>query len=213
MGKNRSIVTAIGGSVYPLSVTRFEYPCPDCRSTTDLHDPDCEFAGASRSTIEKAYTDLLAVLSAGPHATEAVRRRADEWSPLHEATLDRLQREHRIEEDNGVIELLTPEERTDRVSKPTQEPLKTIYEYGSVPGSHDNSVFALIAYYEMVGFSWEETRELVLDWLEESGTWARGGFEESSPAELVDKKRHVYEEGYGWKEKATAAKRVIDRRR
>jgi hypothetical protein len=70
----------------------------------------------------------------------------------------------------------------------------------------------MIAWYEMVGLSWAETRERVIEWLEESGAWDRGGFEESSPAELVDKKRHVYESGYGWKEKASAAKRVIDRR-
>jgi len=62
----------------------------------------------------------------------------------------------------------------------------------------------------MVGLDWPETRENVIDWLHESGTWARGGFEESSPEELVDTKQHVHEEGYGWKEKAVAAKRVID---
>jgi len=73
-------------------------------------------------------------------------------------------------------------------------------------------VFALIAWYEMVGLSWEETRERVVRWLRESGTWDRGGFEEATPEELVDAKRHVYEQGYGWKEKARAAKAVIDRR-
>ncbi len=191
---------------------RFAAPCPDCRSTTELHDPDCSFAGASRSAIEKAYADILSILSAGPHAEDALHRRAAEWSSLHEGALTRLQREKRIEVTDGIYELLTPEERTDRVRKPTREPLQTIYEHGSVPGCHDNSVFAMIAYYEMVGFSWDETRQLVIDWLRESGAWARGGFEESSPGELVDSKRHVYEQGYGWKEKAKAAKRVIDRR-
>lgn len=193
-------------------MARFEAPCPDCRSTTNLHDPECAFTGVDRTAIEKAYSDILAVLSAGPHAAETLQRRADAWSPLHDAALDRFERERRITAEDGIYELLTPEERTDRVSTPTSEPLRTIYEHGSVPGCHDNSVFALIAYYEMVGFSWEETREKVIEWLRESGTWARGGFEESSPAELVDKKRHVYETGYGWKEKAQAAKRVIDRR-
>ena len=36
-------------------------------------------------------------------------------------------------------------------------------------------------------------------------------FDITSPEEVVANKRHVYEEGYGWKEKAQAAKRVIDR--
>jgi len=97
------------------------------------------------------------------------------------------------------------------VTHPDRDPLRTIYEKGSVHGAHDNSVFALIAYYEMVGLSWEETRENVIEWLRESGTWQRGGFEEDSPEELVDAKQHVYEQGYGWKEKAKAAKAVIDR--
>ncbi|QZA87545.1 hypothetical protein K0C01_06890 [Salinarchaeum sp. IM2453] len=193
-------------------MSHFKYPCPDCRSTTDLHDPDCAFGGMSRTEIEKAYTDILAVLSTGPSGTTTLRRRSDEWSELHDAALQKLRQEHRVEENDGMLEMLTPEERTDRVSVPTQEPLRTIYEHGSVPGCHDNSVFALISYYEMVGFSWEETRDKVIDWLRESGAWDRGGFEEASPEELVDKKRHVYETGYGWKEKATAAKRVIDRR-
>lgn len=199
--------------MFYLSVAHFRYPCPGCRSTTDLHDPDCAFVGASRADIEKAYIDIIAVLSTGPRSQRALKRRTDEWSRLHERALDRLKQEHRIEQrDEGIYELLTPAERTDRVSTPTHDPLRTIYERGSVPGSHDNSVFALIAYYEMVGFSWEETRREVTEWLRESGTWDRGGFEESSPEELVDKKRHVYERGYGWKEKAKAAKRVIDRR-
>jgi hypothetical protein len=65
----------------------------------------------------------------------------------------------------------------------------------------------------MVGFSWEETRERVVAWLEESGAWDRGGFEESSPEGVVDNKRHVYESGYGWMQAATEAKAVIDRSR
>jgi hypothetical protein len=65
----------------------------------------------------------------------------------------------------------------------------------------------------MVGLSWAETKENVVTWLEDSGTWDRGGFEETSPSELVEKKRHVYEAGYGWKEKAESAKRVVDRHR
>ena len=98
------------------------------------------------------------------------------------------------------------------MSLETFEPVETVYGKGGVPGAHDNAVFAMIAFYEMVGLSWEEARENTIEWLEESGTWTRGGFEESSPEELVDSKRHVYEQGYGWKQAATEAKAVIDRR-
>lgn len=105
--------------------------------------------------------------------------------------------------------LVPPDEIADRI-EPTDGPMRTVYEYGSVAGAHDNSVFAMIAYYESKGLSWEDTRRQVINWLEESGTWDRGGFEESSPEALVDAKRHVYEAGYGWLEKAKAAKRVIE---
>ncbi len=192
----------------------FAYPCPDCRSTSTLHDPSCRFDGAARADIEKAYTDIVATLASGPR-TEAELQRAvhGRWSARHAGALDQLRREQRVHEhDDGVIELLTPAERKERVSEPTAEPMRTIYREGSVPGCHDNAVFAMIAWFEMVGFTWEETRERVVEWLRDSGTWARGGFDEASPEELVDGKRHVYEQGYGWKEKAQAAKRVIERR-
>lgn len=192
-------------------VSQFAYPCPDCRTTSNLHDPACRFTGARRYEIEKGYTDIIALLSSESVTEGALREQADEWSARHAAALDTLRREHRLREtDAGVLELLTAEERRERVSEPQHEPMRTIYEEGSVPGAHDNAVFALIAWYEMVGFSWEETRERVVEWLQASGTWDRGGFEEATPVELVEKKRHVYDEGYGWKEKAQAAKRVIE---
>jgi hypothetical protein len=194
---------------------RLRYRCPGCRTTSNLHDPGCEFEGTDRVHVERAYTDLLAPLSARDYADEDALREAlpGRWSGLHAAVLSRLESDQRVLEEDGRLRLLPPEEYKERVSKPTFEPLKTVYEEGSVPGAHDNSVFALLAFYEMVGLSWEEARENTVAWLEESGTWDRGGFEESSPEELVDSKRHVYEAGYGWKEKAQAAKSVIDRHR
>ncbi|MDZ7700979.1 MAG: hypothetical protein U5J98_02310 [Halobacteriales archaeon] len=191
----------------------FAYPCPDCRSTSNLHDPSCRFDGARRSDIEKAYTDVLATLAAEAR-TEAELQRAvhGRWSARHARALDQLTREHRVHEhDDGVLELLTPEERKERVSEPTTEPMRTIYREGSVPGCHDNAVFSMVAWYEMVGLTWEETQEKTVEWLRISGAWDRGGFEEATPEEVVENKRHVYDEGYGWKEKAQAAKHVIDR--
>jgi len=155
--------------------------------------------------------DVLSALSTRPYREGSPSNDIEDWSPLHAAVLRRLKGDRRVEERDGLLHLLTVEEYKEKVSRPTSDPLKTIYERGSVPGAHDNSVFALVAFYEMVGLSWQETREQVVEWMYESGTWARGGFEESSPEELVDAKKHVYEQGYGWKEKARAAKAVIDR--
>jgi hypothetical protein len=192
---------------------RLRYRCPGCRTTSNLHDPGCEFEGTDRTHIEKAYTDILSPLSARNYDDEDALREdvPDRWSGLHGAVLSRLESDQRVVDEDGELQLLPPEEYKERVSKPTFEPLKTIYEKGSVPGAHDHSVFAIIAFYEMVGLSWEETRENTIEWLHDSGTWDRGGFEESSVEELVDNKKHVYEQGYGWKQAATEAKSVIDR--
>ncbi|MXR40181.1 hypothetical protein GRX01_02255 [Halobaculum sp. WSA2] len=191
---------------------RFAYPCPGCRTTNSLHDAGCDFEGTEWHHVEQAYTDLLTVLVDGPVSESALQHAVhDEWSGLHRAALDLLRREGRVEENGDTLELLTAERYREEVSEPTREPMATIYREGSYPGCHDNAVFALVAWYEMVGLSWAETRENVVEWLHRSGTWERGGFEESSPEQLVDSKRHVYEAGYGWKEKAQAAKRVIER--
>lgn len=190
---------------------RFRYPCPDCRTTNSLHDPDCRFDGTPWHDVEQAYVDVVAQLATGAKR-EGRLRETVQWDRLHSAALSRLRYEGRVRETKGgALELLSPAEFKEQVSQPTHEPLRTIYEKGSVHGCHDNAVFALIAYYEMVGLSWPETRERVVDWLHDSGTWARGGFEEANPEELVDSKRHVYDQGYGWMEKAQAAKAVIDR--
>jgi len=197
-------------------VPTFHYPCPGCRTTNSLHDADCDFEGVDWPAIEKAYTDLLAVLSneedgiEEPLLREAVH---GEWSGLHKAALDALERERRVQRDGDALRLLTAAEFKELVSEPTREPMRTLYEHGSVPGCHDNAVFAMIAWYEMVGLSWAETKENVVEWLHATGAWDRGGFEEGSPEELVENKRHVYDSGYGWKEKAQSAKRVIERHR
>ena len=191
----------------------FRYPCPGCRSTNVLHRRDCRFENQDRTTIERAHLDIIAALARAPLTRESLQARIERpWTEIHEATLRLLQRDSRVEvdpEDGEGLTLVPPDEIADRI-EPTDDPLRTVYEVGSVAGAHDNSVFAMIAYYEAKGLSWEDTRRKVLDWLHETGTWARGGFEEPTPEALVDDKRHVYEEGYGWLEKAKAAKRVVD---
>jgi hypothetical protein len=196
----------------PAVPGHFGYPCPDCRSRNNLHEPDCRFADRKHHEVERAYVELLAVLSAEPMDESGLRDETEAWGPLHVAALDRLRTDERVKEDEASnLSVVPPEERKERLREPTYEPMRTIYQKGSVPGAHDNSIFAMIAFYEMVGFTWPETKRLVVEWLHESGTWARGGFEEGSPEQLLENKRHVYEEGYGWKQAAKEAKSVIDR--
>ena len=197
----------------------FEYPCPSCNSTNAIHTKSCDHVNKNREQIESAYFDIILPILTGTKTAEEFRNgdlisngpsENDHWTGLHEDCLTILNESKRIiDRGNGYV-FLTQDEWADEMSKPGFEPMKTIYEKGSYPGCHDNSTFAMIAYYEMVGLSWEETKEQVINWIHESGTWDRGGFAESSPEELIDSKYHVFESGYGWKEKAKAAKKVID---
>lgn len=190
----------------------FGYPCPDCRSRNNLHEPDCRFTDRKAHEIERAYVEILAQLSSEPTREGDLQDELAGWGALHAAALRRLRDDERVKEgDSGNLAVVPPAERKERLKEPTYEPLATIYRKGSVPGALDNSVFAMVAFYEMVGFTWPETKRLVIEWLHETGTWERGGFEESTPERLLESKRHVYEQGYGWKEKAKAAKGVIDR--
>lgn len=190
----------------------FRFPCPGCGATSAVHDHACGFADRDRAAIERAYIDVVATLGDAPRTEDDLRSTVDRWSGMHTAALNRLRREGRIRRtDDGGLEVAPGAVQAERLIEPTVEPIATIYRHGSVPGCHDNALFAMIAWYEMVGLSWSETRERVMEWLEESGTWARGGFDEPTPGDLVDGKRHVYEQGYGWREKAEAAKRVVER--
>lgn len=193
---------------------KFNYPCPSCRAKNNLHDPDCDFNGVSINKIESVYIDLLSYLTTGTYTRTDIERGIgqENWTDIHTEAISYLKNTRRVtEKSDGKLSLLDAETYKEEVSQPRHDPMKTLYEEGSVPGAHDNTVFAMIAYYEMVGLSWEETQEKMLSWLEETGTWDRGGFAEDTPEELVEAKKHVHEEGYGWKEKANAAKRIIDR--
>ena len=198
----------------PSPVPRFDYPCPDCRTRNSLHDTDCRFEGVAWSEVEDAYLDTVGPLSAGVVAeSDLIDGWPDDGERLRRAALGRLKTDGRVDETGGRLRLRTAAEFREEIAEPDVEPIRTVYRQGSVPGCHDNAVFAMIAWYEMVGLSWAETTERVVAWLRDTGAWDRGGFEEASPEALVETKRHVYESGYGWKEKARAAKRVIEGRR
>ncbi len=206
---------------------KFNYPCPSCSSESNIHESNCDFSSENRSTIESAYIDILSELAIADRTANSLTG-MDTWSTLHEECLQRLENDQRIidiqsekgkelfgktnitNDNKTVYRLLTRTQWKEIVSTPTMEPLKTIYEQGSYPGCHNNAVFALIAFYEMIGLSWEETKRQVINWIHESDTWERGGFEENTPEELLEKNKYIYERGYGWKDKGEAAKSVIE---
>lgn len=196
------------------------YTCPKCHSQFKFHNPDCPWGGIDWHHIEKAYTDILAVLTRAPQTLPALRENTHgDWTEIHGTIFDsrfvddsRVEKIGEVEQDGterSVYKLRTPDEIRADKEIPSHKDLTIIYEQGGCDGCLDDSVVSMIAYWEMVDFDWEKTRELALDWLDESGTWTRGSFEESSPEELIDSKKHVYSNGYGWKNAASQASSVI----
>jgi hypothetical protein len=191
-----------------------EYPCPDCFTSTALHTADCRFEGADRDAVERAYVNILSTVL-GTAADEALteaslkRRLSDQWGPLHDAALGRLTAHYYLRETDDGLEPVTAATRLDE-QEPTAPALRTLWEHGSVPGCHDNAIFALISWHELHGFDWEQTCERMLEWFDRTGTWARGGFDEPSPTTVLANKRHVHEEGYGWRDKAEMAAGVVE---
>lgn len=187
-----------------------------------------------REDIEQAYFSIISALAFQNHTKESIAEAvADVDSELRKDCLNYLVSQHRVFDltdgelvqtldsiDSSVVPddatayyyLPTHDEWKEAVSYPSFDPIRTIYEEGSYPGCHDNAVFALVAYFQMVGLSWDETVEMIEEWFNETGTWERGGFEEDSPRELIEDKKHVYDNEYGWSEKGKAAKNVIDSR-
>lgn len=197
------------------------YSCPYCRTTNRIHAEDCRFSGIDIHTIEKAHTDILSILTRAPQTLPDLRENVHgDWGEVHAAVfdtkfvdgdrLDKLGEVDQGETSRPVYKLKTPDEIKSQQKHPSHPSLETIYENGAVDGCLDNALISLIGYWEMIDINWDETRELALDWLDRTGTWERGSFEESSPEELVESKKHVHEEGYGWKQSAQAAASHIE---
>ena len=190
-----------------------EYQCPDCHTTNTLHSFGCEFEGTSRSEFEKAHIDIIAVLSRIVCSKEKLIENCHEWDDLHEAVFERLCSINHVQRtDEGFYTIASPSERR-RETVPYSEPLATIWREGTFEGCHDNGLFALMAFYSHLDLSWEETKQELLEWYQRTGTWERGGFDEPEPEALIEKKRHIWEEGYGWKTKGQQAKQVIEQQR
>jgi hypothetical protein len=176
----------------------------------------CDFENTDWHDIEKAYVDIISyILGENSHGNEirkedVVRGSDEAWGSLHHRIYGTLKFKCYIrEDDDGYVKLVSPETRRE-LRVPTQEPIQTVWDEGTVPGCHDNGVFALVAWHAINGFSWEETQDRVLDWFDRTETWERGGFSEASPDEVIASKKHVHESEYGWKQKALATKHVIE---
>lgn len=199
----------------------YGYRCPRCRTKNTLHEGDCRYRSLKDGVIEEAHIDIISSLSLTRLTEdELASETANGWSQVHDDVLGLYQKEGRIttqqretDEDDDEVEtvlyLRTAQEYRDQLV-PTEAHIKTVWEHGPIDGCKDNALTAVISWHEWREFSWEATRERVVDWLRDTRAWERGSWEESSPEEVVDSKKHVHEESYGWKEKAISAKRVIE---
>ena len=180
------------------------YHCPGCYTTNRMHGEQCEHEQADIHEIEQAWVQIVARLAAwtAPNPDEGTsveRLQADiaDWGELHESVLDELEHQSQVVRSDGHIRLLSDAERKEMVH-PTGGDLALVMEHGACDGCLDYGVSAVISWHEMEGFDWDETKERTIDWLNRTGTWERGDFEEPSPARLVESKKHIWTEGHGW---------------
>lgn len=195
----------------------FTYPCPVCGTENNLHIESCKFTGIDRTEYESAYIDIISWLSLSTMRLSTLKSQIEDsgqnWSEIHRECLLELSDRNRVQiDEDGFYRLISKKEREDLL-EPSTEPLATIWEYGTVPGCHDNGLFSLIAYFAHQDLSWEATKEKIQDWYQRTKSWERGGFEESSIEELIESKKHVWEEQYYWSSHARQAKRVIENHR
>lgn len=199
----------------------YGYRCPQCRTENAAHSPGCKFAGLADGKIEEAHVDIISSLAIGRHSEDELKAQApNNWLAIHDAVLDlylsegRITREMRENEDKPdeeVLRLLTPDEYRAQLV-PTEKYIETVWQHGPVDGCLDDATMAAIAWHAWKDFSWEETHERVADWLRETGAWDRGSWEESSINDLLQSKRHVHENDYGWSNAAQQAAGVISNR-
>lgn len=207
----------------------FTYPCPDCETSNNVHDPDCEYDLMPHAEIEKAYVDIVSTLLAA--GRERVREdgklgvsygqlrrtvsderiESGEWRQFHDDCLHLLKQRRRVAEDEeeGGLYIQAPKQR-QREIVPQFDPLRTVYEHGPIDGCKDHAVYAMVSWAEFVGLDWTQTRRFVTEWLEETGAWEEQSWGESSIDELLDNKRHVHERGLRFGGIAESAKSTIE---
>lgn len=200
--------------------------CPECESEYAFHHVDCELDGFEMWEIERAYVDIIARLTGREEPwqyeelrddIEAVPEEADDgpnfqstesdagpvdhpgWTPVHRACLHYLYDVGRAVELAEGIDISEPGEQQEGVI-PSNDPLRTVYEYGPIDGCKDYAVYSMVSWCELIDLSWDQTKAFVVHWLNESGRWDDEDWGERSPQQLVEDKQHIHENGMGWGE-------------
>lgn len=212
----------------------FDYPCPDCGVTHNLHETECDYEDTDIQKIRKAYTDIVSVLTvagAGQQLMDAppgisydrLREQVNEilqdqppetrglWRDIHNDCLHELKNRQRVgeTEEMGGIYLKQPEDRKQEII-PTFDPIQTIYECGPVDGAKDYAVYSMVSWTELVGLTWDQAKNFLTEWLEETNSWEELSWGEHSIGQLIESKKHVHERGLGWGDYAGIAAAHIE---
>lgn len=200
----------------------FEYPCPDCGATNNLHERNCEYQYTDIQKIRKAYIDIISILMAEggkqvamdrppgitfdklrDEVNEVLQNQPPEhrglWKDIHTDCLHELKDRRRVEEQEemGGIYMKKPEERQREII-PTFDPIRTIYEHGPVDGAKDYAVYSMVSWTELVGLNWEAACDFLTEWLEETKSWEELDWGERSIQSLLDSKKHIHDRSLGW---------------
>lgn len=211
-----------------MTLGRIDYQCPECGTTNVIHERFCKYEDTHPTVFEKAHIDIIASLSALNAVLDAhdmpvgvsykhLVTRVDEqqegeaWREIHNDVLHSLKDRRYIAEDaaKGGLYLKQSESRKQEII-PTFDPVRTVYEHGPVDGCKDYCVYTMISWCELVGLTWEQTRNFFREWMEETGSWEEQSWGENSISSLLDSKQHIYDRSLGWGDYAEIAKRKIE---
>jgi len=209
--------------------------CPECESGYSFHEVGCSLDSFEMWEIERAYIDIVSRLTSReePWQYDELREDIEElkktsesqvafestgggesldhpgWTPIHTKCLHKLKNVGRAVELDDGIQPSEPGEYLPGVV-PTNDPIRTVYEYGPIDGCKDYAVYSMVSWCELVELGWEQTVAFVVHWLQESGRWEDESWAEGSPKQLVKGKKHVHEKGLGWGEYPSMAKTEME---
>ena len=214
----------------------FDYTCPDCESQYAFHKEGCGLSEFEMWEIERAYVDIIARLTGreepwqyeelrddiediedetddGPNfastSSESTSIDHPGWTPVHRECLHHLYHVGRAVELEDGIDISEPGDNQEGVI-PSNDPLRTVYEYGPIDGCKDYAVYSMVSWCELIDLDWGQTQAFVVHWLNETGRWDDESWGERSPKQLVESKQHIHENGLGWGEYPEMAKTEME---
>lgn len=161
--------------------TTFDYACTDCGTTAPVHEIGCEWEGTDPSRFEKAYIDILSIITLPqfegvpyPDLVAEVDDMTDEgWTRLHTRCYNRLKRRGRVEVDSEgrVYHVPAPEREGLLVDNPTKSRISdALY---SIDPDVEEPVWFSLARSVRDWNDGEEGKQLFESWSKQGSKWDR----------------------------------------